>query len=226
METIKKVNLVDEVYKKMKDKIVSGDWESGQKIPSENELSEKFGVSRNTIRNAIQKLKGLNLIETRQGQGTFLKKDLNSSIISTIIPGMVFNNSEILDVLEFRSVIEKENARLAAIRADEEDIQEIKNALEQMVKHQNDYQEYTVWDYKFHLNVAKATKNKILYQTMLRLKDILFNHLEEMNKNGNFEKSIVGHRKLYQAIEARDPKLAVELSEEDDRERFKELKKT
>jgi DNA-binding GntR family transcriptional regulator len=46
-----------------------------------------------------------------------------------------------------------------------------------------------------------------------------------MNKNGNFEKSIAGHRKLYQAIEARDPELAVELSEEDDRERFKELKK-
>ena len=225
MDTIKKVNLVDEVYKKMKEKIVSGDWEAGQKIPSENELSEKYGVSRNTIRNAIQKLKGLNLIETRQGQGTFLKKDLNSSIISNIIPGMIFNDSEILDVLEFRSVIEKENARLAAIRADEEDIQEIKNALEQMIKHQDDYQEYTVWDYKFHLNVAKATKNKILYQAMLRLKDILFKHLEEMNKNGDFEKSIAGHRKLFQAIEARDPQLAVELSEEDDRERFKELKK-
>jgi DNA-binding GntR family transcriptional regulator len=57
------------------------------------------------------------------------------------------------------------------------------------------------------------------------LKDILFKHLEEMNKNGNFEKSIAGHRKLFQAIEARDPQLAVELSEEDDRERFKELKK-
>lgn len=115
MDTIKKVNLVDEVYKKLKEKIVSGDWEAGQKIPSENELSEKYGVSRNTIRNAIQKLKGLNLIETRQGQGTFLKKDLNSSIISNIIPGMIFNDNEILDVLEFRSVIEKENARLAAI---------------------------------------------------------------------------------------------------------------
>jgi DNA-binding FadR family transcriptional regulator len=224
MDTIKKINLVDEVYKKMKEKIMSGAWTPGEKIPSENKLSDKFGVSRNTIRNAIQKLKGLNLIETKQGQGTFLKKDLNSNIISNIIPGLIFNNNEILDVLEFRSIIEKENARLAAIRADEEEIQEIKGALDQMIRHQDDYEEYSVWDYKFHLNIAKASKNKILYQTMLRLKDILFHHLEEMNKNGNFEKSIAGHRKLYQAIEARDPELAVELSEEDDRERFKELK--
>src|SRR6056297_883037 len=157
MDTIKKINLVDEVYKKMKDKIVSGEWTPGEKIPSENKLSDKFGVSRNTIRNAIQKLKGLNLIETRQGQGTFLKKDLNSNIISNIIPGMVFNNNEILDVLEFRSIIEKENARLAAIRADEEEVQEIKNALDQMIKHQDDYKEYSIWDYKFHLNIAKAS---------------------------------------------------------------------
>jgi DNA-binding FadR family transcriptional regulator len=146
-------------------------------------------------------------------------------MISNIIPGMVFNNNEILDVLEFRSIIEKENARLAAIRADEEEIKEIKKALDQMIKHQDDYQEYSIWDYKFHLNIAKASENKILYQTMLRLKDILFHHLEEMNKNGDFEKSIAGHQKLYQAIRDKNPQLAVELSEEDDRERFKELKK-
>ena len=152
MDTIKKINLVDEVYKKMKEKILSGEWNPGEKIPSENKLSEKFGVSRNTIRNAIQKLKGLNLIETRQGQGTFLKKDLNSNMISNVIPGMVLNDNEVLDVLEFRSIIEKENARLAAIRADEEEVQEIKKALDQMIKHQNDYKEYSIWDYKFHLN--------------------------------------------------------------------------
>ena len=225
MDTIKKINLVDEVYKKMKEKILSGEWNPGEKIPSENKLSEKFGVSRNTIRNAIQKLKGLNLIETRQGQGTFLKEDLNSNMISNVIPGMVLNNNEILDVLEFRSIIEKENARLAAIRADEEEVQEIKKALDQMIKYQDDYKEYSIWDYQFHLNIAKASENKILYQTMLRLKDILFHHLEEMNKNGNYEKSIAGHKNLYQAIRDKNPQLAVELSEEDDKERFKELKK-
>ncbi len=225
MDTIKKINLVDEVYKKMKEKILSGEWKPGEKIPSENKLSEKFGVSRNTIRNAIQKLKGLNLIDTRQGQGTFLKKDLNSNMISNVLPGMVLNDNEILDVLEFRSIIEKENARLAAIRADEVEVQEIKKALDQMIKHQDDYKEYSIWDYKFHLNIAKASENKILYQTMLRLKDILFHHLEEMNKNGDFEKSIAGHKKLYQAIRDKNPQLAVELSEEDERERFKELKK-
>lgn len=225
MDTIKKINLVDEVYKKMKEKILSGEWEPGEKIPSENKLSKKFGVSRNTIRNAIQKLKGLNVIETKQGQGTFLSENLNSSIVSSIIPDMIFSDDEMLDVLEFRSVIEKENARLAAVRADEEDIKEIKKALDQMIEHQDDYKEYSLWDYKFHLNIAKASKNKILYQTMLRLKDILFHHLEEMNKEGDFKKSIEGHKKLYAAIKNKDPELAVSLSEEDDRERFKDIKK-
>ncbi|RAK06360.1 GntR family transcriptional repressor for pyruvate dehydrogenase complex [Halanaerobium saccharolyticum] len=225
MDTIKKINLVDEVYKKMKEKILSGEWKPGEKIPSENELSEKFGVSRNTIRNAIQKLKGLNVIKTKQGQGTFISENLNSSIVSSIIPDMIFSNDEMLDVLEFKSVIEKENARLASIRADEDDIQEIKEALDQMIKHQDDYKEYSLWDYKFHLNIARASKNKILHQTMLRLKDILFHHLEEMNKEGDFKKSIEGHKKLYNAIKNKDPELAVNLSEEDDRERFKDLKK-
>ncbi|MBF8436207.1 FadR family transcriptional regulator [Halanaerobiaceae bacterium Z-7014] len=220
---IKKLNLVDEVYERMKEKIVSREWEPGQKIPSENELAETYNVSRNTIRNAIQKLKGLNIVVTKQGEGTFLKEDLNSNLISNAIPTIFLNEKDIIDVLEFRSIIEKENARLAAIRANKSDIEEIEYSLNKMIENKNDYKEYTLWDYTFHLNIAKASKNKILYQTMLRLKDILLTHLKEMNKNGDFDKSIKGHKKLYFAIKNKDHDLAVKLSEEDNRERSKDL---
>ena len=68
---IQKVNVVEEIFDQLQSMLIEGTWKPGDKIPSENELSETFGVSRMTIRQALQKMKALGLIETRSGSGSF-----------------------------------------------------------------------------------------------------------------------------------------------------------
>ena len=79
-------SLVDEVFEQMKDQIVSGEWGPGEKILSENELSQVFNVSRATIRNSIQKLKAIGILTTKQGRGTFVRKTISENLAENLIP--------------------------------------------------------------------------------------------------------------------------------------------
>ncbi len=74
LKAVKKVNIGDQVYDQIKDQIISGSWASGEKIPSENQLMDIFGVSRGTVRQAIQKLSAVGLLETRRGEGSYVRQ--------------------------------------------------------------------------------------------------------------------------------------------------------
>ena len=67
-------NVVEFVYNKMVESITSGQWTSGSKIPTENELADTYHVSRSSIRQAISRLKALGLLESKRGSGTIIKK--------------------------------------------------------------------------------------------------------------------------------------------------------
>jgi GntR family transcriptional repressor for pyruvate dehydrogenase complex len=74
IEKIKRVNIGDQVYEKLQKMIFDGNWKSGDKLPSENVLAESFGVSRMTIRQELQKLVAIGLVETRIGEGSYVKE--------------------------------------------------------------------------------------------------------------------------------------------------------
>jgi GntR family transcriptional regulator, transcriptional repressor for pyruvate dehydrogenase complex len=77
-----------------------------------------------------------------------------------------------------------------------------------MINSMKDYKEYSIADYQFHLNIAKASKNRIFYRAMINMKDILFKHFEEMNREFGPEMSMENHRKIFAAIREKDPQLA------------------
>ena len=72
-EYLKKQDIKEQVFQQLLSKIQSGEWKPGEKLPSENELTKAMGVSRITVREAIQKLVAINLVETYQGKGSFVK---------------------------------------------------------------------------------------------------------------------------------------------------------
>lgn len=209
-----RASLVDEVFEQMKEHIISGEWEPGEKIPSENELSQLFNVSRTTIRNSIQKLKAIGVLITKQGQGTFVRQTLNEHLAEDLIPIVFLDKDNVLEILEFRITIEMGCAGLAAERADEEDIQRIQSTLSIMSESLNNYTRYSVADYQFHLNIARASKNKIFYRVMIKLKDILYSHFEEMNRELGPKMSIENHKHIFAAIKNRDARLARTLMKE------------
>ncbi len=83
---IKKANIGDQVFTQLKDQIINGEWRPGDRIPSEAQLIQLFGVSRGTVRQAVQKLAGEGLIVTRHGEGSFVQGTGLNNYFQTVAP--------------------------------------------------------------------------------------------------------------------------------------------
>ncbi|MEK3917395.1 FadR/GntR family transcriptional regulator [Paenibacillus sp. FSL H7-0331] len=204
LTSIDKQNIVDEVYAQIKNNIVNGTWKPGDKIPSEHELCQMFKVSRVSVRSAIQKMRAIGIITTRHGQGSFISQSIQDRILNDLTPIMNITEREFMDMMEFRETIEFKCIDLAVQRADEDDIRRIEQALEKMVAGQSDYKKYTAADIEFHVAIAKASKNEILYQ-VVKNTHAYSEFLEELNRVfGVSEESVEGHIQQLEALKRRD----------------------
>ena len=121
---IKKTSDTDLIFDEIKLRISSGEWTYYQKIPSESDLADLFGVNRLTVRLALQKLNTLGILDTRVGDGTYVcafdfEKHISDISEFNITPKLLD------DVSEFRILIEIECARLAILRATQEDLEKL-----------------------------------------------------------------------------------------------------
>ncbi len=201
IKSIKRKSVSEEVFDQIKDNIVKGVWKEAEKIPSENELCKIFNVSRVSVRSAIQKLQAVGILTTNQGQGSFVSTSMSGNILNGFIPLLNINTEEFRDILEFREALEFKSIDLAVDRATEADLSKIGDALENMIKHRENYKEFTRFDYEFHLNIVKASKNKIFISIMQSYKSIFINYLEEMNKvYQTKDMSLENHKNIYDAL--------------------------
>ncbi|NOU94946.1 FCD domain-containing protein [Paenibacillus sp. LMG 31456] len=204
LRSIDKQNIVDEVYAQIKNNIVTGIWKPGDKIPSEHDLCQMFKVSRVSVRSAIQKMRAIGIITTRHGQGSFVSQSIQDRILNDLTPIMNITEKEFMDMMEFRETIEFKCIDLAVQRADEEDIRCIEQALEKMVAGRSDYKKYTAADIEFHVAIAKASKNEILYQ-VVKNTHAYSEFLEELNRVfGVSQESVQGHIQQFEALKRRD----------------------
>ena len=104
ISNIEKLNLSDIIASEIKDRIINNIWKVGDKIPSENKLCEEFEVNRLTIRLAINKLNALGVLETKTGEGTYVKKINLYNYINQLIPFIISSN-EINHILEFEKTV-------------------------------------------------------------------------------------------------------------------------
>lgn len=116
---IKKLSASDLVCAKMKELIVSGEWRVGEKIPSENDLADSFGVNRLTVRIALQRLNALGILDTRVGDGTYVQSFDFSTHIEELSDFYV-NDKILLDTREYRWIIESASVNLALDRPNEQ----------------------------------------------------------------------------------------------------------
>ena len=210
IKRIKKVNISEAVLQQIKDNIIMKVWPAGTKLPSENELAELFGVSRVSVRTAQHKLMALNILEKRNGEGTFVKDVSVGSVFSNLLPMLVLEPRDILEILEFRAGIETLSCALAAKRATEEDIGNLENIVNHMKinKDCKDIEAYTHYDFDFHLLISKMSKNSILENIMMILFDTYYAHLQEMNRAFDPAVNAERHIKVFEAIRSRDERAA------------------
>lgn len=216
IKPIRKVQVGEQVFQQLKALLIEGEWKQGDKLPSENELADLFGVSRITVRQALQKLVALGLLETRLGEGSFVKKVEIENCLNDLIPTMYLEDNSIFTVFEFREIIDSESARLAAMRATAEDIEILENIINIMLEAQksDDLQTFAKADLDFHFEIGRMTRNALIIRTNSILQDVLMVSMSEVVKQLGCEAGIYYHRKLLEAIRSHDCGLAMEVMRE------------
>ncbi|WP_422528134.1 FadR/GntR family transcriptional regulator [Serratia fonticola] len=199
-----------QVLAQLKDGINGGTFPVGEKLPSENELANAFGVSRVPVREALGILEVSGIISSRQGGGHRVEQH---SLLSKYEPLVmeIANPSEVEALLEMREVIEQQAARLAAERRTEEDLQNIEQALnafrlgtlnEGLIGHQQDY--------LFHRAIMLASHNPFLVQILdnmheLYLGVLVYSLSKNLGRDAERQRVIDEHEQVWLAIKAGDP---------------------
>jgi len=205
IKPIKKKDISEEVLEQLKYNIISGAWPPGTKIPSELELAKLFNVSRVSVREAIHRLMGMGVLTVRKGDGTYVTEMIPSQYFKSLLPILMIKRPAMLEILEFRSIIESESARLAAIRATDEDISIFEKTLNQMKESKGDYKKFSASDLNCHAASVRATKNSVIIRVTSVLHDILESAMEEAVSMVGFSDGIYYHTQIIQSIKERDP---------------------
>lgn len=186
--------------------------EPQDKLPSERMLSEKFGVSRGSVRDAIQKLEFYGILKSIPQSGTFVA-DIGKIAINGIIDDLLrLEKSDFKSLVETRILLELKTVRLAATRRTEEDLVNIKNALDAYADKVHEGEDAVQEDLIFHLAIARASGNSTINNMMLIITpEILTNfekyHVCDKSANVGLDR-IKDHTEVYDAIVAQNPQLA------------------
>ncbi len=225
MKLIEKSNLVEEAYHQILQLIVSGDWEEGDKLPSENKLCDVLGVSRNTVRAALNKLNAIGLVEPRHGYGYSIR-ELNSGIyLNTLLPTLLLRSRDLQSITEFRIGVEGEAAYLAAVRATEEDVAGMDATWKQAAASIDDSDLFAKYDMEFHRKIAIASRNTLFIKAAEMLENMYTVWLMGFLRTHGKERSNDFHFKIYQAIAQHQPTEAKYYMEEHLKDVLQKVKK-
>ncbi|UOQ92381.1 FadR family transcriptional regulator [Halobacillus shinanisalinarum] len=202
----KKISM--QVFDRIKDLIQQKELKPGDRLPTEKQLSEMFGVSRTPVREALSVLEASGLTVSKQGGGSIIQVTSLTNLMEETQFEFV-DTDEILNLLETRIILEEEAARLAAIRATANDIAMIKERLEDLRTSQNDNQVGYKEDIAFHHAIVKASHNPILIQTIENImnlyeKAIRFSLTKNMGIKEKRAQVLSEHERIYTAIRLND----------------------
>lgn len=158
--------LVEQVYNQLLEMIIRRELKPGDRLPSEMVLCDQMGVSRNTLRAALNKLDALGFTVSRQGGGTYVKEVDSDVYLNFFVPALLTHNVDLLEVMQFRKGIEVEAARLAAANATEEDIAKLSELLEHCKENLDEMERFAQSNTDFHTAVAKASHNMMFKKMM------------------------------------------------------------
>lgn len=200
MARIVRLNVAQQVFDYLKKNIEDGTWAVGSRIPSENELTELLGVSRSSVRTAIQQCAALNILESQHGRGTFVKNSDVSGIIGTVhtLSGADYN--DLLQVLQFRMIVEKESAALAAGKATARNIARLERTLETMQGSIGRADVFVPADVEFHRELCRAAGNMLLEASLCSVFEQTVRSHKQLNDLFGYKDGIFYHTKILKAV--------------------------
>lgn len=194
------------------DNILSGKLKIGDKLPTEIELSEQLGISRNSVREAIKMLSSLGVVKIRRGMGTFIVETISSSSLNQLLLSLAFHQGTSKELIELRLLMEMGATILAIDNADDKDVAKLeqmnlrlKEAQESEIK---DKQILRDLDLDVHFTLLEITKNAYMEKIGKTVYRLFYASIENTVKEDE-NKAYKNHQLYIDAIKKRDKKLAV-----------------
>jgi DNA-binding FadR family transcriptional regulator len=202
-----KGGLVDRVVNEIQRVIVDGQLEPDAKLPPERELAEELGVSRTVIREAIRILMAKGLLETKPGVGTIVRQVTRDQIVEPL--SLLLQTQEggvsIEHLHQVRRILEVEIAGLAALQATEEDIEELKQVLDEMESVKDIPEAFVAGDADFHQGLAATTHNPLLIVLLASIRDLMREVRLMVTQHPDLREQVMpDHRKILEQVAAQD----------------------
>jgi GntR family transcriptional repressor for pyruvate dehydrogenase complex len=199
------------LYRQVADAIMSaiksGNYKPGARLPSERDLAAAYQVSRPTVREAMIALEIRGLVESRHGSGIYITEHPPAQMGADDLDIGAF------ELTEARRLFEGEAAALAATTITDEQIAELETIIADMIKENNRKQTGEMADRRFHVAIARATRNTAITTVIetlwdIRYKSPLCRHMLERARSVGVQPRIGEHRRIFAALKRRDPKAA------------------
>ena len=201
--------LYNDIVERIREMIRKGELRVGDRLPPERTLAETFKVSRNCIRQAVQALAERKLLESRQGDGTYVCAADESVLIDSLALAIQKQGELLGDILEFRLLMEPQIAFLAARNITPEELDRLKVIVCDQQRRALAGMEDSELDAAFHIGLAEASQNKVVRQVMHTVNGILNeSRAEVLQSEARRKASVIGHLRVIDALEKRDPDMA------------------
>jgi GntR family transcriptional regulator, transcriptional repressor for pyruvate dehydrogenase complex len=203
--------VTDDAIERIRERIATGEWGPGTRLPRESDLAQQLGLSRNSLREAVRALSLARVLEVRQGDGTYVSSlDPSELLEPTLSATNLLRGRTVLDLFEVRRMLEPEAAALAARAADPQVLADLRRELDRMVAAGDDAEELVNADAAFHDVIAAAPGNGVLRALLRSLstrtaRARLWHGIAE---RGALDLAREEHARIYDAIAVGDADLA------------------
>lgn len=210
-----RVNLYEQIADYIEKKILLGDdpsFSEGEKLPPEQDLANHFGVSRNVIRESIKLLKERGLVDPRNGVGAYVTRPDESKISTMMYRYILLRDVNPDAIYDVRTLLEPACARMAAAHVTDEELQHMEKLLAHMEDRSIAIKERRETDFAFHVEIARCTRNAMMEMLVIAMKDIIIAMMEKgIMVYGGIDDASFHHKRILDALKARDPQLAEEM---------------
>ncbi len=198
---------LNENVRSLLDYIERSDLKAGDKLESERELARILGISRPSLREAIQVLQAQGRVMVKHGVGVFVRDEVTGEKMKD---AYLAQSHTIEELFQMREILEAPAVEWAAERRTEKQLVEIKRAFNRLTEELNrepiDFDRVRELDMEFHLEIVRSAQNRFLNQTLGTLQEIMRHSMDNTLKlPGRIDQSEAEHRIILEAIEKRDP---------------------
>jgi len=198
----------EQIVRQVQSAIREKELSEGDRLPTERELAETFGVSRSVVREAIKVLSAQGLVEARQGSGLYVLNRPIDSVTRAIVLSVAPEGDAVGKLFEFRGLLETDAARLAALRATPRQIEALRQYLEHYEADpdgQPDWERFADVDEAIHATICAAANNPYLEMMVASVRGMMQDVVVLIvDHPGSIDEAMRHHRQIIEAIAAGD----------------------